>query len=81
MKYAIKGKYKKQYKTIQNDTFDKIAFELYGDEKIASYIIKVNPEQANTVVFGAGVSLYLPIIEQVETQTLPTWKGGVENGL
>ena len=81
MRYAVSGNYRKQYKTQQNDTFDKIAYELYGDEKIASYIISANPDYADTLVFGAGVSLYLPIIEQIETSTLPTWKGGVENGL
>ena len=81
MRYEIKGTYRKQYKTKQNDTFDKIAFELYGNENIASYIIEANPEQSDTIVFGEGVYLYLPIIEQIEKSTLPTWKGGIENGL
>lgn len=81
MRYVSNGNYRKQYKTKQNDTFDKIAYELYGREDIASYIIEANPTQADTVVFNEGVYLYLPIIEQVETSTLPSWKGGVENGL
>lgn len=81
MRYKANGIYRKQYKTNQNDTFDKIAYELYGNEKIASFIIEANLDQANTVVFGEGVYLNLPIIEQIETSTLPTWKGGVGNGL
>ena len=80
-RYIANGTYRKQYKTKQNDTFDKIAYELYGNEKIASYIISANPKQADTIIFGEGVYLNLPIIEQIETSTLPTWKGGVENGL
>lgn len=77
MRYTITGTYRKQYSTRQNDTFDKIAYELYGDEKIASYIIDANPEYANVVIFSAGVSLYLPKLERVETSTLPQWKGGI----
>ena len=76
MRYTITGTYRKQYSTKQNDTFDKIAYELYGDEKVASYIIAANPEYSNVVIFSAGVSLYLPKLERVETSTLPQWKGG-----
>lgn len=76
MKYTITGTYRKPYSTKQNDTFDKIAYELYGDEMVASYIINANPEHAMTVIFGAGVTLNLPKLERVETSTLPKWKGG-----
>ena len=76
MRYKANGYYRKQYSTKANDTFDKIAFELYGDEMIASYIIEANPEHANTIVFGEGVKLNLPKLEIVEKSTLPKWKGG-----
>lgn len=76
MRYTITGTYRKQYSTKQNDTFDKIAYELYGDERVASYIIAANPEYSNVVIFSAGVKLYLPKLERVETSTLPQWKGG-----
>ena len=76
MRYTITGTYRKQYSTKQNDTFDKIAYELYGDESVASYIIDANPEHADVVIFGVGVSLYLPKLEQVASSTLPKWKGG-----
>ena len=76
MRYTITGTYRKQYSTRANDTFDKIAHELYGDENVASYIIDANPEHADVIIFGAGVSLYLPKLERVETSTLPKWKGG-----
>lgn len=77
MRYTITGTYRKQYSTKQYDTFDKIAYELYGDENVASYIINANPEYANVIVFNAGVNLYLPKLERVETSTLPKWKGGI----
>lgn len=79
MKYTITGTYRKLYSTKQYDTFDKIAHELYGEyggEKVASYIIDVNPEYADVLIFGAGVKLYLPRLERAETSTLPKWKGG-----
>ena len=76
MRYAITGTYRKPYSTKQNDTFDKIAHELYGDERVASYIIDANPEYADVLIFGAGVNLNLPRLETVEASTLPKWKGG-----
>lgn len=76
MRYTITGTYRKQYSTKQYDTFDKIAFELYGDENVASYIIDANPEYSDVIIFNAGVQLYLPKLERVETSTLPKWKGG-----
>lgn len=77
MRYTTVGTYRKQYITKANDTFDKIAYDVYGDENIASHIIAVNPEHSATVIFKEGVHLYLPILEVAETSTLPKWKGGV----
>lgn len=76
MGYITNGVYRKQYKTKQNDTFDKIAYELYGDEKVASFIIKENSEHADTLIFNEGVYLYLPVVERIVKNTLPTWKEG-----
>lgn len=76
MKYTITGLYRKQYYTIANDTFDKIAFDLYGDENIASYIIAVNPEYSDVIKFDAGIGLKLPVLELVSDPKLPSWKGG-----
>ena len=81
MRYTANGNYRKQYRTKRNDTFDKIAYDLYGDEKIASYIIDANPEHADVIIFDEGINLYLPKLVQIETSTLPTWKGGVVNGV
>lgn len=77
MIYEMNGFYRKQYSTKANDTFDKIAFDLYGDEKIASYLIEANPEYSDTLIFGEGILLNLPKLEQKETSTLPQWKGGL----
>ena len=76
MKYKANGTYRKQYSTKAYDTFDKIAYNLYGDENIASFIIEANPEYSNVLVFGEGTLLNLPKLERIETSTLPKWKGG-----
>ena len=77
MRYKANGVYPKQYSTKQNDTFDKLALYFYGDEKIASYLIEVNPKYADVLVFDEGVLLNLPKLERIETSTLPQWKGGL----
>lgn len=77
MRYTANGNYRKQYQTQRNDTFDKLALDFYGDEKIASYIIEANPEYSDVIVFPAGIMLNLPKLEQIETSTLPRWKGGL----
>jgi len=76
LRYKVTGTYRKQYTTKQFDTFDKIAYDLYGDETVASYIINANPDKANVIIFSAGESLYLPKLETAEISTLPKWKGG-----
>ena len=76
MRYKANGFYRKQYRTKANDTFDKIAYELYGNELIASYLIDANPQYSDTLIFGEGAMLRLPKLEQIETSTLPKWKGG-----
>lgn len=76
LRYSINGAYRKQYSTKLNDTFDLIAFNLYGDEKVASYLIAANPQYANVLTFEEGVLLTLPKLELLETSSLPRWKGG-----
>ncbi len=69
----VKG-YKK-YITREGDTFDALALEMYGEETLAHYIIDFNPNYADVLIFEAGASLRLPIVENAETrETLPPWR-------
>jgi phage tail protein X len=63
-----------KYKTLQGDTFDMIALDFYGDEKYASNIIQSNPDLASTIIFEAGVTLNIPVIEDTASSTLPPWR-------
>lgn len=76
MRYNVLGYYPKKYRTKANDTFDKIAFNLYGVENVASYLIDANPQYSDVIIFDDGVLLTLPKLEEAERSSLPQWKGG-----
>lgn len=63
------------YITQEGDTFDELALDMYGDERLSHYIIEYNPDYADVLIFEANVELYLPIVEDAETpDTLPPWR-------
>lgn len=64
-----------EYVTSDGDTFDALALDLYDDETLASEIISENPYYADVLIFEAGITLYLPVIENVEeVTTKPPWE-------
>lgn len=65
----------KEYMTRAGDTFDLLAIAAYDEEKMASYIIQANPLHTGTIIFGAGIKLKIPILNQTEKpSTLPPWR-------
>lgn len=61
--------------TIEGDTFDALALEIYNDEQQASLIIGANLDYCDVLIFEAGVKLRIPIVDEVETpETLPPWR-------
>lgn len=61
--------------TVEGDTFDCLALEYFDDEKQASAIIQANPDYCSTLIFGAGVELYIPDAEESTLpETLPPWR-------
>lgn len=66
-----------EHVTIEGETFDQLALQLYNDEQKASLIISENPDYCDVLIFEAGVRLFLPVVEDVETpETLPPWRRG-----
>lgn len=51
-----------KYLTAAGDTWDKIAFTVYGDEKQIGYLMAANRDAAllATVIFDAGAELMTP---------------------
>lgn len=63
------------YETRQGDTYDIIAYRVYGSEQRAMDIAQANPVHMDTVFFRAGVALLLPEIAPGEAdQPSPPWR-------
>lgn len=65
------------YTTISGDTWDIVAYKVYGNEMYMDMLIKANIEHKDTYIFPAGVVLTLPEIDLEVSETLPPWKQGV----
>lgn len=65
----------KTYITVEGDTFDALALDEYNEEKLAHHIIKANLDYCDVLIFEAGTTLRIPIMENVNTpDTLPPWR-------
>lgn len=64
------------YVTKQGDTFDSIAFNIYGDRRYTQELMEANPEQLEMVIFSGGVTLNLPEIDNQEASLadVPPWR-------
>lgn len=63
------------YTTRQGDTWDMIAWLVYGYEGYAQAMMRLNPACIDTLIFDGGVELELPPIEAETPIGLPLWKG------
>lgn len=64
------------YTTISGDTWDIVAYKVYGNEMYMDKLLKANLEHKDTYIFPAGVVLSLPEIDLEASQSLPSWKQG-----
>lgn len=62
------------YTTVLGDAWDGIAFKLYGDEKYMKELIEANWKYTDTLVFGSGIVLNVPDIEEDKDEELPFWR-------
>lgn len=62
------------YTTKSGDTWDTIAYEVYGDCRYVENLINANREYITTFIFSAGVKLKVPVVEKNVTKSLPPWK-------
>ena len=62
------------YRTIQGDTWDKIAYKQLGSTDYTDQLISANLEHVGTLLFPAGVTLRLPEITLKPSVSLPPWK-------
>lgn len=62
------------YTTVLGDAWDGIAFKLFGDEKYMKELIEANWRYTDTLVFGSGIVLDVPDIDESEDEDLPFWR-------
>lgn len=61
------------YTTVQGDTWDLMAYNLYGSEKHMSILIRANWPLADILVFPSGVILNVPDRTPDMPSNLPFW--------
>lgn len=63
------------YITAQGETWDDIAYKLYGDEDYADFLMENNYRYLDVLVFSSGTVLNTPDLpEDDETGVLPPWR-------
>ena len=68
----------KVYKTVSDDTWDLIAYKVYGSEGYYHDLIRSNLALIDIAVFDANITITIPeIAEESDNDTsLPPWKRG-----
>lgn len=70
-----------KYKTISGDTWDLIAYNLYGDEKYMRNLIEANPKLCNVLRFDSGTEITVPDLPQENRDDLPFWHSTDDNSI
>lgn len=62
------------YTTIQGDTWDSIAYKLFGDESYMKDLIEANWDYVDVLVFSGNTVLTVPDISEEADEDLPFWR-------
>ncbi len=63
------------YTTIQGDTWDLIAYRLWGSEYLLPLLLEANQEYRNTIFFTGDVVLNVPDVDTAIYTERPSWLG------
>lgn len=64
----------REYVTALGDTWDIIAYKMYGNERQMSLLIEANPGHRETVLFAADTIITVPDAPTAVSTVLPPWK-------
>lgn len=64
----------RSYMTQQGDTWDYIAYKLYGTEFGMNALLDANPQFRHIVVFSAEIKLLVPDYKATTKSILPPWR-------
>lgn len=62
------------YMTSQGDTWDLMAYNLYGAEKYMRYLIEANWPLLDMLVFPSGIKINVPDIPEDAAEDVPFWR-------
>lgn len=62
------------YTTIQGDTWDLIAYKLYGEEKYMKDLIEANWPLLDVLIFPSGTVLIVPDLPEEVDEDAPFWR-------
>ena len=65
------------YIATDNDRWDHLAFDFYGDASLVEPLLQANPAYARLAVLEAGLKIIVPAkptVEQTETTVKAPWK-------
>jgi len=65
-----------QYQTVAGDTFDLIAYKLFGDRRYTRHMYEENPDHTDVMIFEGNVALNVPEVEEPKTTAtdMPPWR-------
>ena len=66
----------KIYTTVLGDTWDSIAYSLFGDSKAYNSLLELNQEYSDIVIFSAGVKIKYQdkILVKTYEENVPPWR-------
>ncbi len=64
----------KTYRTMQGETWDQIAFKVYGSERYATFLMENNYRYLDILVFSEGSILATPDLPEQKAGDLPPWR-------
>lgn len=68
----------KTYTTVQGDTWDLIAYKLYGEEKYMRYLIEANWPMLDVLIFSSGMVLTVPDLPEETDEDTPFWRSDAD---
>ncbi|WP_433595127.1 tail protein X [Lysinibacillus xylanilyticus] len=63
------------YTTVQGDTWDLIAYKLWGSEYLLPLLFEVNPQCRDILIFEGGLLLNVPEVSVEDIRERPEWLG------
>ena len=63
-----------KYVTQQGDTWDLIAYKLYGEERRMKNLIEANWPLLDVLVFSSGTEITVPDLPEEKDADLPFWR-------